>query len=80
MKPQLTLEAFAEFCEGKPAGQVYCYFDTGHCACAEYARHLGIDYQVAQGKFWAKAEFHAANWDGKKATYGALAARLRAAL
>ena len=83
MKPQLTLEAFAEFCEGKPADEVYCYMDDGHCACAEYARSLGIAYRVANpisyGSFWERAEHHAISvWQDGAATYGALAARLRA--
>ncbi len=83
MKPQLTLEAFAEFCEGKPAGDVYNWADFENCACGQYATSLGIPISETEKfngehTFWYKAQWNAMMVSPR--TFGALATRLRAAL
>lgn len=75
MKPQLSIEAFADFCERKSAEEPYYFWSITECACAQYARHLGGKLQGRRKAFWfvindvAAVEPH---------TFGALAARLRA--
>lgn len=77
MKPQLTKEAFAEWCEKKPADKFYDYENWRTCACAQYANHLGVEYPIVfpreNGTFWEQAEYAAVN----ATTFGALAKRLR---
>lgn len=79
----LTLEAFAEWCETKPAGRAYDYGDPCNCACAQYAESIDVPYIVADavehGSFWEKAEYHAVNCEDPDRTFGALAKRLREA-
>ena len=83
MSDNLTLSAFAEFCESKPADEEYDYGDWRACACAQYARHCGKEYRVAAaieyGNFWQRAEYYAAGINEPR-TFGALASRLRSAL
>jgi hypothetical protein len=80
MKPQLTLEAFADWCEKQPAEKTYNYADCNRCACGQYAATLGLQgwagVKVYQpGEFWYEANCAAA-WED---TFGALAKRLRSA-
>ena len=77
MKPQLSIEAFAEFCERKPADEQYNYWSMTECACAQYARHLGGQLQGKRKAFWFKINVIATP---EPHTFGALAARLRASL
>ena len=85
MKPQLTLEAFADWCEKQPANESYEYFDVCNCAVAQYARHLGINYKpvcasdAPEATFWQRAEWEACPTFDDDPRWGALAARLRAA-
>lgn len=44
MKNPLSLEAFADWCEAKEPTETYYYMDGSSCACAQYCRHLGIEY------------------------------------
>jgi hypothetical protein len=77
MKPQLTLEAFADWCEKQPADLAYDYMDLENCAVAQYARSLGTKSPfITHSRFWSNSESLAAL---SPRTFGALAARLRAA-
>lgn len=81
MKPQLSLEAFADWCEKQPADEYYQYSVPSQCACAQYQKSLGI-YRpgwlcyAAGNSFWLIADGFARVGPY---TFGALAARLRAA-
>lgn len=82
MKNQLTIKAFAEWCEKQPADKQYAYTDSNICACGQYAQTLGIsrrqwtDSKYSNGRnFWAKADNAASDWPW---TFGGLASRLRA--
>jgi hypothetical protein len=83
MRNVLTLEAFAEWCESKPADAEYTYWDAGRCACAQYAKTMGLDFQqllpaaIIKGDwdaFWLKADGLAGE---EPYTFSALASRLR---
>ena len=77
MKPQLTIEAFADWCEKQPADKRYNYENSSECAVAQYLTHLG----AVKVKLWSH-EVEAAFGnvvDESPWTFGALAARLRAA-
>ncbi|TPN03837.1 hypothetical protein FJ973_29790 [Mesorhizobium sp. B2-1-3] len=76
MKPQLTIEAFADWCEKQPAERKYPFMSMDDCACAQYAKALGIGNWVSASTFWRVAEDIALD---RPWTFGALAARLRAA-
>jgi hypothetical protein len=90
MRNPISIEAFAEFCERKPAGEVYEYGDFANCAVAQYCRTLGIEYSVAALPrvvnngfekpvgFWQTAELCAVKASTR--TFGDLAQRLRAAM
>ena len=86
MRNPLTLEAFAAWCETKPADEVYCYTDSGHCAFAQYLSWLGFVEPSVGSRTYSDGDgpAHAlpAGLDsavrGEPRTYGALAARLRA--
>lgn len=76
MKPQLTLEAFADWCDTK-GKERYWYMSVENCACAQYAEHLGLDYwKVAfRPGFWRDAELAACC--AYSSTFSALASRIR---
>ncbi len=84
----LTREAFAEFCESKPADEKYEYTDSQNCAFCQFLKHLGFKSpSVGPFSWWP--------YDGRESdrqplpdgvgsalvgmpeTFGALAARLR---
>lgn len=83
MKPQLTLEAFANWCAKQPADNRYDYDCVGECALTQYAASLGLptpygeapDSPIHTSAFWGVANNKACF--GVR-TFGALAARLRA--
>lgn len=77
MRPQLTIEAFADWCSKQPAEKTYPFIDANNCACAQYAGSLGIEEWVCRSPFWKDAEdiAMASPW-----TFGALTARLRLSL
>lgn len=86
MKPQLTIEALIEFCERKPADEAYDVFDVSNCAIAQFGKSIG--FKGSSGTFMLvdEAGRHAQIAGFKRAgmyrtpwTFGALAARLRAA-
>ena len=85
MSDNLTLSAFAEFCESKPADESYYYDDVTRCACGQYASAIGeprffykaIGFNTPQDPFWDKADRLACYFPR---TFGALATRLRSAL
>lgn len=82
MRNPLTLEAFAEFCESKPADEEYAFTSPSRCACGQYASSLGIGPEwiwdhVQFGRFWSDPHVEASRMPR---TFGALAARLRAAI
>ena len=78
MKPQLSLEAFADWCEKQPADRTYTYANKENCACGQYADSLGLsDWSIWNSKFWYEAD-SVALLTGER-TFGALASRLRSA-
>ncbi len=86
MKPILTTEAFADWCEKQPADKHYEYVDSDVCACSQYAQFIGLLQQDGMpawrkafydgSPFWIEADDLAA---GLPFTFGALAARARSA-
>ena len=80
MKPQFTLEAFADWCEKQPAEKRYAYHNSRSCACGQYNAFLGmrsyawIDVYWGDDSFWRRANDLAFV---EPHTFGALAARLR---
>ena len=81
MKQQLSLEAFADWCEKQPEGRVYRWVDYNECACGQYAASLGITgwcKHVYKGGFWDVANRVAFQVSAPR-TFRALAAHLRAA-
>jgi hypothetical protein len=78
MTDKLTLAAFAEFCESKPADEKYEYIDVGNCACAQFAKSIGFSSQADLPQpLWEDAEEQACQ---RPRTFGALAKRLREAV
>ena len=77
-EPQLTIEAFADWCEKQPAEKEYKYTAPRVCACGQYASWLGWkgSWLTSETQFWAAADDFAIE---PPHTFGALAARLRAA-
>lgn len=84
MKPQLTIEAFADWCEKQPAEKSYDYMDTTNCAFCQYLRSLGIEANVGQTRYYVGDALRPMPDGIDRAvdlgvrTFGALAARLRA--
>lgn len=79
MKNPLSLEAFADWCEKQPKDKTYRYVEPTECACAQYAKFLGIQNWIGAagaGSFWGRADYEA--FYGHR-NFGALAARLREA-
>lgn len=90
MKNILTLEAFAEWVEKQPAEKTFDYFDPKNCAFCQYLKGLGFkraqvgghDYSLT-GRFeddrLLPEGIAPSVLCGSTNTFGALAARLRAA-
>lgn len=87
MKPQLSLEAFAEFCERKPAHEEFNICSPRICAVGLFAKSLGFergsdpDFAIDAGRGRSlpiQGLTDKIMCDGER-TFGALAARLRAA-
>lgn len=79
MKNPLSLEAFADWCERKPADEEYDWFDCNVCAASQYAKELGISNfadLAIPGTFLFRASELAFP---EPHTFGALAERLREA-
>lgn len=77
MKPVLSIEAFADWCEKQPPEKGYVYADVCNCACGQYAQSLGLNHwSPFDSEFWFAAD-NEASWTDER-TFGALAARLRA--
>lgn len=77
MRNPLTVEAFAAFCEGKPADEAYDYCMASSCAVAQFLQAVGVQNFTLMsneipGAF--QGPVTAEPW-----TFGALAERLRAA-
>lgn len=91
MTPAITKEAFAEFCESKPADEKYEYTDSQNCAFCQFLKHLGFKYPGVWPSSWRpdgrceadrqllpEGVGHALVREPE--TFGALAARLREAV
>lgn len=85
MKNPLSLEAFADWAEKRLPEAEYSYFHIPSCACSQYADYLGLSevwwaandfIDHSRGDFWSTADGFAF---ALPHTFGALAARLRAA-
>lgn len=76
MKNQLSLEAFADWCEKKPANEEYFWTDADICACGQYAASLGLqgNWPLKKDTFWFDANMIALLT--MPHTFGALARRL----
>ena len=86
-KPQLTIEAFADWCEKQPADLEYNVLCPRQCAVGQFARDIGFPhgsttgFQIDAGRgrcltIQGLTDYHAIDFPN---TFGALAARLRAA-
>jgi hypothetical protein len=79
---RLTKEAFAEFCESKPADETYDYWSVRECACGQYSRFIGDtswkNYGVDKAADRVWDQFNREAQQVRPSTFGALAARLRA--
>ena len=91
MKPALTLEAFADWCEKQPKRKEYDGSDPWECALAQYARANGYSRSTANGevKDDQDKQYRVAGVMRSvlvkcicdtPSTFGALATRLRTAL
>lgn len=92
MRNPISIEAFAEFCERKPAGEVYEYVDNRNCAFGQYLQFLGFESPnvgpwswqangVADRPLPSRRKMRdALNGCGEPRTFDALARRLRAAM
>jgi hypothetical protein len=90
MRNPISIEAFAEFCERKPAGEVYDFFDNCNCAFGQYLQSLGFEKPVVSGFDWSfdkddKAREFPHSGMGRALsthprTFSDLAQRLRAAM
>lgn len=86
MKPQLTKEAFANFCASKPKSEEFNLYSTNRCAVAQFAHSLGFrgawpDFSIDAGRgrsLIIKGVTTKMVCDGKR-TFGALAKRLGSA-
>lgn len=76
-KNVLTTEAVADWCETQPADLTYQYSNPQHCACGQYARHIGMehDWHHTERQFWIDIDDLAFQ---RPRTFGAFAERLRA--
>lgn len=81
MKPQLSLEAFADWCEKQPAELAYDWHSTWSCAIARYVKTLGDDdlYRKVSNLRTSSGVLCERLALTRPWTFGALAARLRAA-
>jgi len=74
MRNPLTKEAFAEFCESKPADKTYDIIDANSCAVAQFLKANGV--QNFSLYSWEVPEAYRTAFD-RPWTFGALATRLR---
>lgn len=90
MKPQLTIEAFADWCEKQPPEKEYNYCDEPHCAMSQFVKSIGFDTEAVVDCLFGGVYFRLS--DGRQIdlpqafsdaaiadpqTFGALASRLR---
>lgn len=69
-----SLEAALEWARSKHPEEKYDYWSVLHCACGQYAKHLGVEKWWGQrGGFWDKLNGLAGT--GQK-TFGSLADRI----
>lgn len=80
MRHPISIEAFAEWCERKPADEEYEWVNVRTCAIKQYAKFLGGNVHE---NYMAVACMPVGRFDGeymalmRPHTFGALAARLR---
>lgn len=58
MKPPLSLEAFLDWVETKPPEEEYVFHSWVNCACAQYAKFLGVEWLTKScpaDDFWEMA-------------------------
>jgi hypothetical protein len=94
MRNPLSIEAFADWCEKKPADEAYSYSNIcGPCAFAQYLIHLGFPVDYVGADHWrdlSRTEHRLPDWvdeivkdssygPSPSHTFGALAKRLREA-
>ena len=88
MKPAISREAFLQFCESKPADEVYDYTDPFNCAFCQYLKSVGYKRPAVNPHDWRPDRLHDSNRRDLPAgvdqaalrsshTFGALATRLR---
>lgn len=83
---KLTAGAFLGWVETQPPERSYPYLSSTRCACAQYARTIGVDFPTAfltsqLTGFWRRMNDVASQSGGnprQEWTFGALAERLRA--
>jgi hypothetical protein len=92
MRNPLSIEAFTDWCEKKPAGEEYEFTDCRNCAFAQYLKSLGFERPIVWPDGWQRDAFdkprrlphpklNAMLNNGLQGrTFGALAKRLRAAM
>lgn len=78
MKPAISREAFLQFCESKPADEVFEYTDRENCAVAQYAKSLGLKSFGNSGADGVSLyDLDLFTLFSNARTFGALARRLR---
>ncbi len=76
MKPQLTIEAFADWCEKQPADGVYDYTHSSSCAVAQFLQSAGVqNYDLFPWEIPERFQEPVREYPW---AFGALSARLRA--
>lgn len=84
MKPQLTIEAFADWCEKQPADEAYDFY-AKDCAWGQFLTSLGVEYACVGFNTWTGSDGQrrcfpsgiAFPVEEEPHTFGALASRLR---
>ena len=77
MTNPLTLKAFAEWCESKPADEVYDWMSCEDCAISQYVREREASYIDVANLPTNEGRLEDTAYDEPR-TFGALASRLRA--
>ena len=75
MKPQITREAFLDFCSKKPPNESYDFCQAHYCAIAQFLKSIGVqNYVLTSGEIPIsfRREVNCLPW-----TFGALTERLR---
>lgn len=76
-----SVEAFLEFCRGKPARERYRYSDTCNCASAQFVRQAGYPGKWFEFETSVYAEGRTIDYVlSEERTFGALVTRLERAL